>query len=398
MRWFSNANLALFPILTAALALSLVPQARAQVASGTIRGTVTDQSGAVIPGANVTVTNANTGISRQTTTLPNGSYQFPTLLPGTYNIMVEKHGFQRYVSHSAPLQVGQTYVVNAVLAVGSTATQVTVHAQTNQIDTTSMQLGATVTGHEITSLPLIGRNWVNLQQLQPGVMSASDRFGQGAMGTNFSTNGQETQQNQFLVNGLNTTEAELNDLEIIPSLDAIGEFTLVDSTSNPEYARNSGATVNAIIKSGTNAFHGDAFDFYRETSLDSRNFFQSTVAPFHENQFGGTLGGPIWKNHTFFFFSYQGRRETEPLAFSVPTVFSPSERSGVWPALATSTGTSAFPLVGDNGATYPAGTPYSTIFSAGDADRRLASADEPYRIFRSGLQPIWSSTANRQYL
>jgi hypothetical protein len=359
-------NLALIALVAApALILLYAPPNQAQVASGTIRGTVSDPSGAVVPGANVTVLNTNTGVSRQTPTLNDGTYQFPALLPGVYNVTVNKIGFKRFFSSEVPMQVGKTYVVNAVLAIGSTATSVSVHAVTNQIDTTSMQLGATVTGREILDLPLIGRDWINLQQLQPGVASGSDRFGMGANGTNFSTDGQQTQQNQFLVNGLNTTEAELNDLEIVPSLDAIGEFTLVDSTANPQYARNSGAQVNAIIKSGTNSFHGDAFDFYRETSLDARNFFQSTVAPYHQNQFGATLGGPIVKNHTFFFFSYEGDRATSPEAFAVPTVFSQSERTGVWPALATSKGASAFPLVGDNGATYPAGTPYSTIFSGG---------------------------------
>jgi Carboxypeptidase regulatory-like domain len=365
-------NFTFVAILAVALVLILAGDGRAQVASSTIRGTVTDQSGAVVPGAMVTATNANTGVSRQTTTLANGSYQLPALLPGVYNVTVHKAGFQRFLSSNVPLQVGKTYVVNAVLAVGSTATEVTVRALTNQINTTSMQLGATVTGQEILDLPLIGRDWVQLQQLQPGVMSASDRFGQGEMGTNFSTDGQETQQNQFLVNGLNTTEAEMNDLEVIPSLDAIGEFTLVDSTSDPQYARNSGAQMNAVIKSGTNAFHGDGYDFYRETSLDARNFFESSVAPYHENDFGATLGGPIWKNHTFFFFSYEGIRETAPegsgdcdCAPGTATVFSSAERAGAWPGLATSTGTSAFPLVGDSGATYPAGTPYSTIFSAG---------------------------------
>jgi hypothetical protein len=359
-------NFALFTILIAAVATLLYsPPTRAQVASSSIRGTVTDQSGALVPGATVTVRNVNTGVSRQTITSSSGSYQFTALLPGVYNITIQKTGFKQSVSSNVPLHVGKTYVVNAVLAIGSTATQVTVHALTNQIDTTSMQLGATVTGQEILDLPLIGRDWVQLQQLQPGVMSSSDRFGNGIMGTNFSTDGQETQQNEFLVNGLNTTEAELNDMEVIPSLDAIGEFTLVDSTSNPQYARNSGAQMNATIKSGTNAFHGDAFDFYRETSLDARNFFQSTVAPYHQNQFGATLGGPIWKNHTFFFFSYEGDRETIPQAFSVPTVFTQSERNGDWPGLASSTGTSASPLVGDDGDTYPAGTPYSTVFSNG---------------------------------
>ena len=159
---------------------------------------------------------------------------------------------------------------------------------------------------------------------------------------------------------------------IIPSPDAIAEFHMVTSTINPEYGRNSGAVMNAVIKSGTNQLHGDGFEFYRDTFLDARNFFQQTTSPYHQNQFGGTVGGPILiphvyngKDKTFFFFSYQGIRNVVPQAFSVPTVYTAAQRGGAFADLATSTGISAKPLVGDDGTTYPAGTPYSTIFSAG---------------------------------
>jgi len=357
---------------TFALLLSNAP-AVADNLYGTIRGTVTDQSGATVPNATVTVTNTGTGISRTATTTQNGNFDIENLqAPGAYDVTVTASGFTKFTSTGIQLNVNQVYVANAALQVGATATEVTVEANPAQINTTSMQLGTTVTGNAIVDLPLNGRNWIQLQQLQPGVVGGSDRFGTGMGGTNFSTNGSQTQQNSFLVNGVDTADISLNTAGVIPSPDAIGEFHMVTSTINPEYGRNSGAVMNAVIKSGTNAIHGDAFEFYRDTSLDARNFFQRTVTPFHQNQFGGTIGGPVdiphvynGKDKTFFFFSYQGTRNTVPQAFTVPTVFSQDQRNGIFTDLATSGGISATPLVGDNGTTYAAGTPYSTIFSGG---------------------------------
>lgn len=366
-------SLCLMAVAVCALMLAPTKPGRADNLYGSIRGVVKDQSGAVIPGATVKVTDSATGISHQVTSRSDGSFEVLNLLaPATYNVTVDKEGFQKFASTGIRLNVNQTYVVIASLNVGSATQLVTVQANAAQVDTTSMQLGATITGANIVDLPLVGRNWIQLQQLQPGVTGATDRFGSGMNGTNYATNGSQTQQNAFYVNGVDTADISLNAAGIIPSPDAIGEFRMITSTINPEYGRNSGAILNAVIKSGTNAIHGDGFDFYRDTSLDARNFFQSTVAPFHQNVFGGTVGGPVVIPHvyngrdkTFFFFSYQGNRNIQPLVFGVPTVFSQAQRGGAFPALATSTGSSAFPLTGDNGTVYPAGTPYSTVFSGG---------------------------------
>jgi hypothetical protein len=351
-------------------------QAKADELYGRIRGTVTDQSGAVIPGARVTVTNTTTGISRSMASSPNGDFEFVNLLaPGLYNLAIEKEGFQKFQQTAIHLDVNQVYVADATLKVGSSTQTVTVEANVAQINTTQMQLGTTITGNTIEEMPLNGRNWIQLQQLQPGVVGASDRMGVptgGNAGTNFATNGAETQQNAFLVNGVDTANIGLNTAGIIPSPDAIGEFRMVTSTINPEYGRNSGAIMNAVIKNGTNYLHGDGFEFYRDAFLDARNFFQPTVSPFHQNQFGGTVGGPVWlphfyngRNKTFFFFSYQGTRNTVPQLFGIPTVYTQAQRNGAFADLASSTGTSAFPMVGDDGTTYPAATAYSTIFSQG---------------------------------
>lgn len=366
-------SLLLMVLALCALMLAPAKPGRADNLYGTIRGLVKDQSGAVIPGALVKVTDAGTGISHQTMTASDGSFEVLNLLaPATYNVSIKKSGFHEFVSSQVHLNVNQIFVVNAALEVGATTQEVTVQANTAQINTTSMQLGTTITGSTIVDLPLNGRNWLQLQQLQPGVVGASDRFGTGMMGTDFSTNGSQTQQNAFYVNGIDTSDISLNDAGIIPSPDAIGEFHLITSTINPEYGRNSGAIMNAVIKNGTNQLHGDGFDFYRDISLDARNFFQPTVAPYHQNEFGGTIGGPVWlphiyngRNKTFFFFSYQGYRRVVPQVFGVPTVFTQDQRNGAFPDLATSAGSSGVPLVGDDGVTYPAGTPYSTVFSGG---------------------------------
>src|SRR5487761_786881 len=356
--------------------LAIAKQARADQLYGTIRGTVTDQSGAVIPGATVTATDVSTGVSRQITSSAGGSFEFLNLLaPAAYNVSVEKAGFHKFVSSNIRLNVNQTYVVAAALQVGSATQQITVQAAPMQVETTSMAPDTTISGRTIVDLPLNGRNWVQLQQLQPGVAGATDRLGE-----DYSTNGAETQQNSFLLNGLDDNEMALNTVLVVPSPDAIAEFRMVTNTINPEYGRNSGAILNAIIKSGANQIHGDAFEFFRDKSLDARNFFRPTVDPYHQNEFGGTIGGPVriphiynGKNKTFFFFSYQGTRSAVPENSTScdcanpgnVTVFSSAERAGQFAGLATSTGSSAFPLVGDNGVTYPAGTPYSTIFPNG---------------------------------
>jgi hypothetical protein len=356
-------------VLGVAIGLCAVSQVRADELYGRIRGTVTDASGAVVPGATVTVTNQDTGISRTVLSQSDGGFEVVNLLaPGTYRIIIEKQGFRKSDRENVHLDVNQIYLANATLEVGPSTQEVTVEAQVSQINTTSMQLGTTIGGNTIEDIPLNGRNWIQLQQLQPGVEGGSDRF----TGFGYSTNGAETQQNSFYVNGIDTADIALNIAGIIPSPDAIGEFHMVTSTINPEFGRNSGAIMNALIKSGTNQLHGDGFEFFRETSLDARNFFHPTTDPFHQNQFGGTVGGPVvlphiynGRNKTFFFFSYQGTRNIVPQAYSIPTVFTSDQRNGIFPDLETSTGISAQPLVGDDGTTYPAGTAYSTLFPTG---------------------------------
>jgi Carboxypeptidase regulatory-like domain len=340
--------------------------ARAIELYGSIRGTVKDVTGAVVPGATIKATNVATGISWTVTSTSDGSYQFLQLpAPASYDVTAQKSGFKLFTATAVHLNLTQIYVLDVTLQVGAVTEHVTVEAAPAQVERTSMQLGATLTATQVTNLPLNGRNWVNLQQTLPGVVAAADGRG------NFATNGSEVDQNSYLINGIDTNDLPLNTPLVIPSPDAIGEVRLVTSTINPEYGRNSGAILNATIKAGTNQFHGDGFEFYRDTSLDARNFFKAKPDIFHQNQYGGTVGGPIWRQHTFFFFSYQGTRNSVPQSGGVVTVFTPDQRNGFFPGVASSTTASPFPLVGEDGNTYPQGTPYNVIFPTG----HIPSAD-----------------------
>lgn len=353
-------------------------RASAQNVYGAIRGVISDQSGARIPDAQITLTNANTGVSEHTASSAAGSFEFLNVLaPATYRLRAERSGFQTYLSSGIQLNVNQVFVIHAVLKVGETTQEISVQATSAQIDTTTMQRGTTITGNQIVNLPLVGRNWTQLQQIEPGVVASSDRFG------TYSTNGAETQQNAYLINGGDSMDAPLNTPGIIPSPDALSEFRMVTSTINPEFSRNSGAIMNVLIKNGTNQLHGDGFEFFRDKTLDARNFYQPTVSPFHQNEFGGTIGGPITIPHiyngrdrSFFFFSYQGIRAATPQSFSVPTVFSAKERTGDFSAATggafpvdnpsnSNPTISPFAMPGINGTVYPAGTPYNTLFPTG---------------------------------
>jgi Carboxypeptidase regulatory-like domain len=349
-----------------AVLLLISPRAALADVSARIQGTVTDPSGAVVPDVTVTVTNVATGVSRKVTSSNDGSFVALNLpAPAVYTVTAEKSGFKKFVALQIPLSLNQIYVLQIRMELGAVTQEVTVQAAPAQVQTSSMQLGATITGSAIVNLPLNGRNWIYLQRTLPGVVASID------FSSNFSTNGARSQDNGFMINGNDANDLPLNTPLVIPSPDAIAEVRMITSTINPEYGRNSGAILNAVTKSGSNAFHGDAFEFYRDPFLNARNFFLPEHDLFHQNQFGGTLGGPIWKDHTFFFFSYQGTRNRRPIppgrgyAGGTTTVFTQDQRNGIFPDLATSAGFSAAPLVGEDGNTYPAGTPYATLFPTG---------------------------------
>jgi hypothetical protein len=342
-----------------AVFLALAGGACAQELTASIRGTITDASGAAVEGAEVKATSQETQVVTAVPTKADGSFAFLHLSVGTYDVSVNKTAFRSYTARNVIVTLNAIYDLAVKLEIGPLRQAIEVQADPVQVETNTTQLGTLVGSQQIVDLPLNGRNWIQLQQLAPGVVSTSDRFA-----TNYATSGSQSEQNSYLINGMDTTDLVLNAPLVIPSPDSIGEFNLVTSSINPEYGRNSGGILNAVIKSGTNSFHGSAFEFYRDTFLDDRNFFQLTKPLYHQNQFGGTLGGPVVRNHTFFFFSYQGTRAVTPGA-GLTTVFSQDQRNGNFPDIASSTGNSPFPLVGDSGATYAAGTPYDIIFPTG---------------------------------
>jgi hypothetical protein len=385
-------------VLVLVVSLMTVQTAKADNLYARIQGVVTDPSGAVLAGTKLTATNVGTNIGYESDSKSDGSFVFLNLPVGTYKVTATNAGFRTFTATGITLVLDQVYALNIKMELGQVSEQVVVEATNVQVETVNTQLGTVINGDTIRDMPLIGRNWTNLQQLEPGVVASSDRFG------TFSTNGSQSQQNSFLIMGQDSNDLPLNTPIIIPNPDAIGEFDMVTNTINPEYGRNSGAVMNASIRSGTNAFHGDAFEFYRDTFLNTKDFFQKTPSVFHQNQFGGTIGGPIFKNHTFFFFSYQGTRARQAQSFSVPTVYSQAQRGGDFSgSLAKFNGAppsapgkapknpnvSAVPLFGDSaspcpvsgGVMCPAGTFYGQAYD--NSGTPLAS----HGLFSTGVIP-----------
>jgi hypothetical protein len=336
------------------LGVVLLTPAHADNLFASIRGTVVDPSGAVVPDAKLTATNIATGLSYSTTSSKDGLFAFVDLPIGNYSVKVERAGFKTYDVAHIHLDLDEIFNLKATMEVGVVSDTITVEANAAQIETTSMQLGSTVTGTQIVELPLNGRNWTQLMQLQPGVQGASDRFGVGNTGGGFSSSGAETQQNSFLINGVDSNDTSINTPLVIPSPDAIGQFDLVSSTLNPEYGRNSGAIVNAIIKNGTNQFHGDVFEFYRDTFMDAIAWFEPGRSLYHQNQYGGTVGGPIVKDRTFFFFSYQGRHSVTPEPSGLPDTFGGLEYGQTQPVVFSQA---------ERGGSFVGTTPFFTVGS-----------------------------------
>jgi len=327
-------------------------------ANGRIRGTVVDASGAAVVGAEVKIVNVDTNLERTLVTSDVGTFDAPNLPPGTYSVTVAKTGFRTFKQTSIKLEVAATFVVSASLELGDVSATVEVTAEKLQEDTTTIQLGGELAGSDLKDFPLLNRAWINLQTTLPGVVASSDRFT-----SNFSTNGSRTQSNNYLVNGTDSNDLPLNTpIANAINPDAIQEVKVVDSTLNPEYGRSSGGTLIVTTKSGTNEIHGSAFEFYRDTFMNAKNFFSKTVPPFHQNQFGGSIGAPIIKNKLFGFFAYQGTRTFNGIAQNTP-VFTDPQRGGNFSASTGAfKGSSGFPLTGEDGLVHPAGTPYSTLF------------------------------------
>lgn len=293
-----------------------------------LRGTVTDQSGGLVAGATVTLTNTGTGIARTTTTKSDGTYLFDLVQVGTYKAAVEKSGFSTFVQTGIVLEINQFGRLDVALRVGQTSETVEVNANVVQVDTTSAVLGKVEDQRMINDLPLLDRDTLQLGLLQAGVFSPDPDDGSG---NPFSVSGQRSESLTFLLDGGNNTDFLGNNIVVSPNPDAVQEFKILTNNYNAEYGRTSGGIVNQITKSGTNQFHGDAFEFLRNDVFNARDYFLPTSQPkqnFKRNDFGGTLGGPIKKDKTFFFLAYEGRRRIEGQTSPQLSVLDQNQRKG----------------------------------------------------------------------
>jgi len=315
MKWRSILGLIVF--MTASLS--------AQTFRGTILGTVTDASGAAVSGAKVTVRNVNTGLERSTQTSADGSYSLPELPLGPYTVTVAQPGFQTSVTRDIAVSVATETRVDASLKPGQVSERIEVSAETlPAVETTSAELGGTLTARTIDNVPVNGRDYTKLIYLNPGVAGSPDQISDspGSFGT-FSMNGSRGRSNNFLLDGTDMNDGFRNDPAIneagvfgdpatILPIDAVAELRVL-SNYEAEYGRNSGAIVNIVTKSGTNSWHGSGLEYFRSGQTGARNFFNIASTPknpFHNNQFGGSLGGPVIKDKTFVYLNYEGQRET----------------------------------------------------------------------------------------
>jgi hypothetical protein len=318
---------------------SLLPVAlAAQAVTGTILGLITDATGSVMPGTTVTLTNTGTGQVRSVTTDANGEYTVPSLPTGKYTVKAELSGFKTVTVPDVTLGVDQHYRVNLKLEVGAVEESVTVTGSSPLIQTSTSELGTTVSEEQIKTLPLNGRNFVNLTRTVPGVVRGvpgANIDGAGSLAwrasASFSANGQRPRDNNYMLDGVDNNETWLQTVVLFPSVDALDEFKLQTSTYSAEFGRSLGGVVNLQIKSGANQMHGSAFEFLRNSKFDENNYFNDLAGrpkpDFSQHQYGGTISGPIVKDKTFYFFDYQGYHVNQGATYT-STVPSAKMRAG----------------------------------------------------------------------
>jgi hypothetical protein len=333
MRTYRHLSSGLVLILIALLSASVL---RADV-TGSIQGVVRDLSQAAIGGAQVTVVNAQTNFRQETTSAADGSYRFLALPAGTYQLKATSAGFREYNATDVVVRVNDQLQIDILLQVGSVTEKVTIAANAVQVQTENTQLGDVIDSKKMLALPLNGRSFVDLLGLQAGVAPGSaqtiqqDRPVSGTLNPgNISVNGQRETANAYLVNGGDVSEGRNLGAGMVPNLDSIEEFRLITNSFDAEYGKFSGAVVNAITKSGTNGFHGDAFEFLRNDKLDAKNYFAPSKSELRRNQFGYAAGGPFWKNKLFWFSDYQGTREVQGAETGIVSVPSADQRQGIF--------------------------------------------------------------------
>ena len=322
---------------------------------GSLSGTVRDESGAVIPGATVTATNTGIGTTFTTITDAQGLYSFPKLPVGRYDVTIQLEGFKPQKRTGLAVDADAALQLNVTLDVGEQSETVTVTANAVHVETASTQLGEVVPSPTMTTLSLNGRSYTDLLAIQPGVIpittiQSNSVIMAGVTGTvapsgelnpgNVSVSGQRETANGFLVNGGDVQERMNGGTSIVPNLDSIEEFRVLTNNFDPQYGNYNGGIVNVVTKSGSDKFHGNVFEFFRNTALDARNYFSPEQAAFKQNQPGGTVGGPLKKGKAFFFADYQATRTTQGIETGLISVPSSRERSGNFSGAAdTLTGT-----------------------------------------------------------
>jgi hypothetical protein len=317
-------------VVGALLAIALAVVSWAQTTQGGIVGAIRDEKGADIAGAKITITGSATGLKREFTTAGNGTYRVLALPNGIYDVRAEAQGFATVVEKGIEVGIDQVRTLDIVLRVSGTAETVTVEGNAVLTQTESSKLGEIIDNRKVEDLPLNGRDFAQLARLNPGVAVSGGGGGQqGGEGnvSGFSSNGQRSTSNNFLVDGVDNNNYFAGEAAQLPSIDSIQEFEVQTNTFSAQYGRNSGSVVNLVTKSGTNTLHGSAYEFFRNDALDARNFFSIADSPLRLNQFGGTLGGPVLKNKTFFFLNYEGFRRRAGITriTNVPTL---AERAG----------------------------------------------------------------------
>jgi Carboxypeptidase regulatory-like domain/TonB dependent receptor len=301
----------------------------AQVDTGLIVGTLHDQSGAVVPDATITITEVNTNTKGITHSDADGNYFSPPLRVGTYRVAAEAAGFSTQTRENIVLQVQDRLRMDFEMKVGQVSDKIVVSADAPLIQTETSSLGQVVNSRQVSELPLNGRNYLDLATLTAGVARTSEGTN-GNVGGNFVANGTRATLNNYLLDGIDNNSNDSGGAVLRTSVDAIQEFKVQTNAYSAEFGRSGGAAINAVIKNGTNEFHGSAFEFLRNSAFDARDWFEDPTQPkaaFQQNQFGGTIGGPIKRDKLFFFADYQGTEIRSPFTFvsSVPT---PAQRAG----------------------------------------------------------------------
>ena len=316
-----------------------------QQITGSIRGTVSDPSGAIVQAANVTAKQIETGLTRVAITDRQGEYLLVELPIGHYQLEVQAKGFQTYLQQGISLDVNQTASVGIHLKLGSETQQVEVNANAALVQSTVSSLGETVMEQEILDLPLDGRNFSQLGLLQPGVVPLTpgllEAGGPARQNQAYAVDGQRPESNNFLIDGADNVSSVDGGFVLKPPIDAIAEFKILSHNANAEFGRNTGSTTNIVTRSGANSFHGAAWEFLRNDAMDSSDYFTQSVQPLKQNQFGATFGGPILKEKTFFFGYYEGfrNRQGETVPATVPSA---AERTGNFGQFCTSIPNDAF--------------------------------------------------------